>query len=90
MGQNQVSFIERRPLFLEVTLYSLSILSSQSAGSFDDMQDVATSSPSSRRAVGGGQAGNIRAKFENMANAEQQVGVALSHMTDHVTHCEIT
>ena len=50
----------------------------QSAGSYDDMQDVAASSPRTQRSSGGsGQAGNLRARFENMANAEQEVGVAL-------------
>ena len=53
---------------------------SQSAGSYDDMQGVATSSPRTQRPSGGGQAGSIRSKFENMASAEQEVR-EVTHVT---------
>ena len=54
-------------------IYYILVYLSQSAGSYDDMQDVAASSPRSQRPSGGGGASNIRAKFESMANAEQEV-----------------
>ena len=56
-----------------VRVKCLLLFVSQSAGGYDDMQDVAASSPRSQRPHGGGQTGNIRARFENMASTEEEV-----------------
>ena len=69
-------------LYMYMCISMLSVIClSQSAGSFDDMQDVATSSPRTQRPSGGGQAGNIRARFEKMASTEQEVRMTYMHVT---------